>query len=121
MVYGNKWVAYMYDDTRAARKATYSGYNFLGTVEWAIDLEEFTGDIDDDFTWDCPNAADYSDLDDISSDSSIPTSCLNYYIMYVMAQNLTSSLQTYTNIMADGYTKQFTAYSTAVEATAPNV
>lgn len=42
MVYNDtEWVAWMDDDTKAARAAFYDSYNFAGTTDWAVDLQEF--------------------------------------------------------------------------------
>jgi len=42
LVYGgNNWVSYMDDETKASRSAMYQGKNFLGSVEWAIDLQKY--------------------------------------------------------------------------------
>ncbi|KAJ8121082.1 hypothetical protein ONZ43_g2378 [Nemania bipapillata] len=44
VVFNNtQWVAYMDDDNKAARKAIYSGMNFLGSVDWAVDLQSEGG------------------------------------------------------------------------------
>jgi chitinase len=39
-----QWVGYMDDSNKADRKSLYATYNFGGTVDWAIDLQDFTGD-----------------------------------------------------------------------------
>ncbi|POR39554.1 Killer toxin subunits alpha/beta [Tolypocladium paradoxum] len=36
------WVAYMDDGNKAARKAKWTGLNFAGTTDWAVDLATFT-------------------------------------------------------------------------------
>ncbi|KAL2120204.1 hypothetical protein VTJ04DRAFT_4230 [Mycothermus thermophilus] len=42
MVYGNgTWVSYMSAATKASRISRYANYGFAGTVEWAVDLEQF--------------------------------------------------------------------------------
>ncbi|KAL7943679.1 hypothetical protein V8C42DRAFT_328167 [Trichoderma barbatum] len=42
MTYGtNSWVSYMSEATKASRLAKYSGLNFGGSVEWAVDLAVF--------------------------------------------------------------------------------
>jgi len=63
-----QWVAYMDDKIRDARAHLYQGYNFRGTSNWAIDLEDFLdppsfstsdgGSSDDDpkVTWDIVKA-----------------------------------------------------------------
>lgn len=121
MIYENTWAAFMDSTEKDARAANYSTYGFLGTSEWAIDLEKFAGDIStEDAVWDCPDADTYTDLDDISGDSSIPSDCINYYILSVMAANLTASLDLYNSLMDDGYTKKFGYYSSAIKSVAPD-
>lgn len=42
LVYNStEWVAYMDDDTKANRTKFYASYNFAGTSDWAVDLQEF--------------------------------------------------------------------------------
>ncbi|KAH3052098.1 hypothetical protein KXW01_000618 [Aspergillus fumigatus] len=38
-----EWVAYMDEDNKATRKALYPGLAFLGTADWAVDLQSETG------------------------------------------------------------------------------
>ncbi|KAI0376688.1 class V chitinase-like protein [Hypomontagnella monticulosa] len=44
MYEGTEWVAYMSERTKAARMARWTELNFAGTVDWAIDLQEFDED-----------------------------------------------------------------------------
>ncbi|KAJ5121673.1 uncharacterized protein N7515_009634 [Penicillium bovifimosum] len=39
-----QWVAYMDDTTKDSRTSYYKGLNLGGTVDWAVDLQSFTGD-----------------------------------------------------------------------------
>ncbi|PTB75483.1 glycoside hydrolase family 18 protein [Trichoderma longibrachiatum ATCC 18648] len=42
LVYNDlEWVAYMSDKTKQSRRDKWKGLNFLGTVDWAVDLQEF--------------------------------------------------------------------------------
>lgn len=42
LVYNNtEWVAYMSDDMKAKRSAFYDSYNFAGTTDWAVDLQQW--------------------------------------------------------------------------------
>lgn len=42
MVYNDtEWVAWMDDDTKAARAKFYDSYNFAGTTDWAVDLQDY--------------------------------------------------------------------------------
>jgi chitinase len=45
---GTQWVAYMSDDTKQARVDLFKSLNFAGTADWAIDLQIFTEDDEDD-------------------------------------------------------------------------
>ena len=36
-----EWVSYMDDEMKASRSKFYDGYNFAGTTEWAVDLQQF--------------------------------------------------------------------------------
>ncbi|KAH8881787.1 glycoside hydrolase [Thozetella sp. PMI_491] len=40
LIYDGNWVAYMSDDTKATRMSLYSGYNFAGSTDWAVDLQK---------------------------------------------------------------------------------
>jgi hypothetical protein len=41
MVYKNtEWVAWMDDEMKKSRSAFYDLYNFAGTTDWAVDLQE---------------------------------------------------------------------------------
>ncbi|KAF6808854.1 chitinase [Colletotrichum plurivorum] len=39
----NQWVAYMDEDNKATRKALYPALNFLGSADWAVDLQSENG------------------------------------------------------------------------------
>ncbi|KAH8894612.1 glycoside hydrolase, partial [Thozetella sp. PMI_491] len=39
-----EWVAYMTDTTKNRRRASWKGYNFAGTIDWALDLQRYTDD-----------------------------------------------------------------------------
>jgi GH18 family chitinase len=42
LVFNNtEWVAYMTEETKAKRSDFYDSYNFAGTTDWAVDLQEF--------------------------------------------------------------------------------
>jgi chitinase len=41
---GTQWVGYMDNSNKADRVSLYQTYNFAGTADWAIDLQNFTGD-----------------------------------------------------------------------------
>jgi hypothetical protein len=63
-----QWVAGMTEDVKASRKKRLEGLNFAGTVDWAVDLVEYTSNDgktdgtcskDPDSTDDCPDGCKY--------------------------------------------------------------
>jgi len=121
MVYNStQWVAYMSYNTRTARTATYLGWNFLGTTEWAIDLWEFSDTETSALAPlpDCYNAANYHTMDDILNDASIPDICVNMYILNVMAETASASITNYQTIMDNGYKGKYNAYARLVRTQA---
>jgi GH18 family chitinase len=47
MVYNDtEWVAWMDDGMKTYREEFYDSYNFAGTTDWAVDLQEFTEYVD---------------------------------------------------------------------------
>lgn len=40
----NQWIGYMDDANKAGRKLVYQAYNLGGTADWAVDLQNYTGD-----------------------------------------------------------------------------
>lgn len=49
LVYDNdQWICYMDDQNKITRAELYASYNFLGTADWAVDLQSFNGDSGDD-------------------------------------------------------------------------
>ena len=113
MVYNNtQWVSYMSHNTKVARSATYLKWNFLGTVDWAIDLAEFTKAEQELMQPlpDCDQAGDYHSVDDVVGDDSIPDFCVNMYLMNALSETLSTSLQDYTDIMDNAYDGKYNAY-----------
>ncbi|PNY28259.1 Uncharacterized protein TCAP_01845 [Tolypocladium capitatum] len=43
LIYDNNWVAYMTEDTKSKRQATYHHLGMAGTTDWAIDLQADKG------------------------------------------------------------------------------
>jgi GH18 family chitinase len=48
IMYNGNWVAFMNDTIKARRTTYYTGLNFAGTSDWAIDLQEVSSDDDGD-------------------------------------------------------------------------
>lgn len=117
MVYNDtQWVAYMSNNTRIARTATYLGWNFLGTADWAIDLAAFSkSEIDQSEPLpDFDNAGNYKTIDGVLSDHGIPDDCMNMYIMNAMSETMSGSLNSYQSIMSSGYKGKYKAYAREV-------
>lgn len=113
MTYGkDQWVAYMDDTTRKSRTDFYKTLGFAGTVDWAVDLLEFTideGDPDDTADDDefLPDAGDLSDcsstfnsLDDLDAAAgSIPDNCRPVYTIQALSGTLNTAVANYKDMM----------------------
>ncbi|KAF2094641.1 killer toxin alpha/beta [Rhizodiscina lignyota] len=122
---GTQWVAYMTDVTKDSRTGYYKSLNFGGTVDWAVDLHEFTGDDgapsdndDDDLPLPAPTMPDctasYTTLDDLGAAGNIPDNCKAYCIVSTLGNVLSAAVKNYTDMMNDGYDGKFDTYSHAV-------
>lgn len=123
-----EWVAWMdsgvYDDRAKFAKDT----NFGGTIEWAIDLDDFVPagdpidvDPEDDDTLGACNG-DYATLEDLVNDiDNVDYWCGPQYLLFILQRELQSAHKRYDEIMSDGYDGYFHVYadylvSTSVEA-----
>ena len=125
-IFNSTWVAYMSDNTKSSRTSYYQGLNFGGTVDWATDLQTFTGEdgeLNDNstdadqgpFTDPPPCTASYATIEDLDADSgNIPDNCKSLYIVSTLNNVLTAALQNYTDMMNNGYDDKFNTYSHAV-------
>ena len=107
---GNQWVAFMSNVTRASRTSYYKGWNFAGTVDWAVDLLDFLdddGDPDGDDDEYLPDALpqpscrdDITSLDQLDADSDvIPDNCRALYTVQALSGLLSETLQNYSNML----------------------
>ncbi|KAK8057967.1 glycoside hydrolase [Apiospora saccharicola] len=77
-----QWVAYMSSETKEARREKWKNLNFLGTIDWATDLQEFSsadslgpsGDYDQDV---CVNVFDNMIWDWVNPAVAAPVNCTN--------------------------------------------
>lgn len=125
--------------TKSTRRDNWKGYNFAGTIDWAVDLQDFTDDgfiLDDNgdvLDWDSWNPRTvppdmnfgrcapktYGTLTDLANDNSIDDNCRPLYILQFLQTNITNSLSSYDKLMKDGYDGKFNTYSKAVVSGAP--
>ncbi|CRG90584.1 hypothetical protein PISL3812_07628 [Talaromyces islandicus] len=142
VVWNGNWAAYMGPKTKASRRDHWKGYNFAGTIDWAVDLQDFSDDgsieIDDDGdvtfndydSWDPkmvpPNfkygdckEKSYDTLEDLANDSSTDEKCRPFYVLQYLQKNLTDSLTAYDKLIKDDYDDKFKTYSKAVVDGAP--
>ncbi|KAL6801940.1 glycoside hydrolase family 18 protein [Trichoderma sp. SZMC 28012] len=124
LVYNDtEWVAYMNDTTKAARATLYASYNFAGTSDWAVDLQEYVDGseenegpddnfvpvINDNYYAKCD--ANYTSLDQLTDNKgSIPYYCMDQYIVDVEIQILTDALAKYKDLVSSGYDDKFKIY-----------
>lgn len=109
----------MSETTKGTRRQLWEGKNFAGTIDWAVDLQEFNDE--DDMDWWFPDPpiksvvgcdGDYKDLDSIPKDA--PAQCKNLYILQAMKHTLEDSLKEYNDLLSGGYDKKFETYADAV-------
>ncbi|KAM0448839.1 hypothetical protein ACHAO4_008312 [Trichoderma viride] len=113
----------MDDSVKASREKLYASYNFAGTSDWAVDLQQFvdgTQDsedypdgfetpIDDDYYLDCNSI--YSDLDQIKDKmDSIPPYCMNQYIVDAEISIMDDALSQFNDLVNNGYNEKFSIY-----------
>lgn len=113
VVYGaDQWVAYMDDNTKKSRTNYYKSLGFLGTVDWALDLQEYRDDdegdpFDDDDDDDLPPAkplpeckANFNTMEDLDAAAgSIPDNCKTVYTVATLSNVLNTALASYRDMM----------------------
>ncbi|KAI0543297.1 glycoside hydrolase [Xylaria curta] len=122
-----EWVAYMSDTTKERRIGAYKDFNFAGTSDWAVDLNEFLANDGDseapeEDEWDetVPYCTEtYDSLEDIEKNAdSIPDNCGSLYVLPILRNIASDSLKRYNDIIDDGYDKKFAAYAESVAVSA---
>lgn len=128
IVWNNTWASYMSSDTLTSRKDYYKGLNFGGSIDWAVDLKEFTGDDGepngDNNAWDGPAVpsldkckSTFKSLEDLAG-ASVPTHCSTQYIVQTLSDLLSDAMTNYTNLMDEGYDGKFKIYADSVASNA---
>ncbi|KAL6907356.1 glycoside hydrolase family 18 protein [Trichoderma evansii] len=118
-----EWVAYMNDTTKADRATLYASYNFAGTSDWAVDLQEYVDDteedegpddnfvavIDDNYYAKCDT--NYTSLKQLTDNKgSIPYYCMDKYIVDAEIQIMSDALAKYKDVVSGGYDDKFKIY-----------
>ncbi|KAF1973227.1 putative glycosyl hydrolase, family 18 [Bimuria novae-zelandiae CBS 107.79] len=122
-----EWVAYMDDDMKEKRASVYDSYNFAGTSDWAVDLQDWWdgsgGDYDeaviDDHYWsECTGS--YSTLEQLEDrKDSIPAHCMEQYIAEVQNIIMKDALDKYKKLLDDGYDDKFSTYESYTKEQIP--
>jgi hypothetical protein len=106
--YQDQWVAYMTDTTKASRTGYYKSLNFAGTVDWAIDLQDFyvsDGDGDDEEnlppTDPLPSCdGHFNTIEDLDAAAgSLPQNCKAFYTLQTLHNVLDDSIKKYKDLM----------------------
>lgn len=127
VIQDTEWVAYLSDNSKIAREDTYQKMNFAGTVDWAVDLQSFENDInsptDDNGNENVKEqpytgpplatcSGNYTTFEQLDKDAAtMPGNCRALYAVQALDALLTSSLEKYTAIMANGYDDKFNTYA----------
>ncbi|KAM7196728.1 putative glycoside hydrolase family 18 protein [Naviculisporaceae sp. PSN 640] len=122
-----EWVAYMTDITKERRRGQWKELNFLGTVDWAVDLQDFAGDsgngwdestdLEEEYPPPFPPCAarSFASLEDIEKAvSSIPWWCKDQYMLQVLRDLQSKALTDYDKLIKSGYDNKFKRYAEAV-------
>ncbi|KAI6778523.1 uncharacterized protein J7T54_005047 [Emericellopsis cladophorae] len=125
-----EWVAYMDEDTKKARTSFYSSYNFAGTTDWAVDLQEFNDGpsgsdrnnddhptISNRFSKCTKVFTSFGQLEDVADD--IPDHCMNRYIFALEIRIMEAALKKYKALLDNGYDDKFDVYAGYVQAQVP--
>lgn len=112
-----EWVAYMGANTKQARRDTWEKLNFAGTIDWAVDLQDFnladtvgnTGDYDEES---CINIFDNMIWDWANPVIEAPEGCTNLIQASPLATTVTRTAYT-TLTLVSGGTLSTTVVSTA--------
>ncbi|KAI8160931.1 putative glycosyl hydrolase, family 18 [Colletotrichum sp. SAR 10_70] len=118
-----EWVAYMDDVTKLGRENAYKAFNFAGTTDWAVDLQEFrmAGEPGHEIPTDIvlgPCDAKYSSLDAIVADKDqIPGHCADQYVLSVLGDILKGALDGYDKIMKSDYDNKYNTFARAIRET----
>ncbi|KFY18212.1 hypothetical protein V492_00069 [Pseudogymnoascus sp. VKM F-4246] len=125
---GTEWVSYLTKQHKDQRLVSYFLAHFAGTVDWAVDLEDYLDgggnpDIADDFTelepW-VPCTDSYASLDDIANaEAKIPWNCGPLYILQVLQSTFKSSWATYEGLIDDDYDEHYNTYADYIVEAAP--
>ncbi|KAF1972056.1 glycoside hydrolase [Bimuria novae-zelandiae CBS 107.79] len=110
LVYNDtEWVAYMSDDMKTKRSAFYDSYNFAGTTDWAVDLQQW---------WDC--ASSYISFEQLEEDADwTRPHCMEEYILQVELVVYKNALEKYKELIDDGYDGKFKTYERYVKEQIP--
>lgn len=130
MVWDNtQWVAYMDNETLASRISFYESKNLGGWVEWAIDLESFGEENDDNnctltkscVTIEFPDCtASYKTLDALNRDAdNIPDYCFDAYQIAVLNETMMTAFTNYSKLIKHGYESKFKTYEKYIKHSVP--
>jgi hypothetical protein len=119
----------MDDEMKEKRAQFYNSYNFLGTTDWAVDLQEWidgSGSLTDD-TDDNPVYTDwptytgvFTSIDQLEDrQGSIESFCVEQYIVDVQVAIFDGALNKYNKIIDDGYDKKFSIWEGYVKDQIP--
>lgn len=116
--------------TKQTRRDLWKGYNFAGTIDWAVDLQAFSDDDyddplddtddDEDYPEEFPEPlapcdANYDTIEAIeAAGNNIPFHCQSRYIIKVLKKMHQEALTAYDSLIEGGYDNKFNTYADAV-------
>ena len=136
LIYGTgnafDWVAYMDGDVKSKRIDWVKSLNFAGTTDWAIDLENYTGDgpgdsgdssmvsldADVNYLWKlgCDDSMNANDLQKLLDNiDNIPEVCQARFILDILSNELDDSLTEFNDVADNQYDDVFGYYANWVK------
>ncbi|KAJ2007373.1 hypothetical protein GGI04_001535, partial [Coemansia thaxteri] len=103
----DQWVAYLGGNSKVMRTEIFQAWNFLGTVEWATNLDAIPNGIDSvDYNCTLYSASSPDEM----ATANIPSSCFGYVLFNLMGDMINEAASNYTSMMSNGYQNLFSKY-----------
>ncbi|KAJ2485770.1 hypothetical protein EV174_001525 [Coemansia sp. RSA 2320] len=92
----DQWVAYLGGNSKVMRTEIFQAWNFLGTVEWATNLDAIPNGIDSvDYNCTLYSASSPDEM----ATANIPSSCFGYVLFNLMGDMINEAASNYTSMM----------------------
>ncbi|KAI8722844.1 Chitinase [Fusarium sp. LHS14.1] len=119
LLYGGDYVSYMTPETKKSRRAVWRNLNFAGSIDWAVDLQDFLEYVTPTYGSSCDSV--YTTLDQLQGAIyRAPPYCVDKYIVDVEIAIMERSLKKYKELVDSGYDDKFKIYERYVGDQVPD-